>query len=217
MVKLYSHARHPLSRAVVSRRIRALYAPFVALHTGTYRLGPGDGTLSVHTKRTGAAAKAGHNLTLLVGAWEAVLEIAPDPAAASLAVTADGSSLRVVEGTGGMQALGDDDKANIEQTIVEDVLDTQAIAFRSSRVEQTADGRLVVQGELTLLGATRPFAFDIAVGDGGALTCTAVVKQSDWGMKPYSALFGALKVVDEVEVAIDARLPGQAQPGPQSL
>jgi Flp pilus assembly protein TadB len=32
----------------------------------------------------------------------------------------------------------------------------------------------------------------------------AVVKQTDWGMKPYSALFGALKVADEVEVAIDA-------------
>ena len=32
-------------------------------------------------------------------------------------------------------------------------------------------------------------------------------------MKPYSALFGALKVVDEVEVEIDATLPGQ----PQSL
>jgi hypothetical protein len=33
----------------------------------------------------------------------------------------------------------------------------------------------------------------------------AVVKQSDWGMKQYSILFGALKVADEVEVAIDAR------------
>jgi polyisoprenoid-binding protein YceI len=45
------------------------------------------------------------------------------------------------------------------------------------------------------------------VGDGGELACSAVIKQSDWGMKPYSALFGTLKVVDEVEVAIAARLP----------
>ena len=29
-------------------------------------------------------------------------------------------------------------------------------------------------------------------------------------MKPYSALFGALKVVDEIEVAIDAALPRSA-------
>jgi hypothetical protein len=33
-----------------------------------------------------------------------------------------------------------------------------------------------------------------------------VIKQTDWGMKPYSTLFGALKVVDEVEVSLDARL-----------
>jgi polyisoprenoid-binding protein YceI len=202
MVKLYGHSSRPLSRAVVP-----LYAPPVAIQTGTYRLGPAQGTLSVYTKRTGAAAKAGHNLRLLVGDWEAVLEVAPDSAASSLAVTADGSSLRVVEGTGGLQALGDDDKANIEQTIDEEVLKTRPITFRSSRVEPTGAGGLAVAGELTLLGATRPLAFDVAVGTQGAITCTAVVRQSDWGLKPYSALFGALKVVDEVEVALDARLP----------
>jgi hypothetical protein len=39
----------------------------------------------------------------------------------------------VREGTGGMQALGDDDKANIQQTIDDEVLKRQAIAFRSTR------------------------------------------------------------------------------------
>jgi hypothetical protein len=33
------------------------------------------------------------------------------------------------------------------------------------------------------------------------------VRQSDWGIKPYSALFGALKVRDEVEVSLDGTLP----------
>ena len=32
-----------------------------------------------------------------------------------------------------------------------------------------------------------------------------MVKQSEWGMKPYSALFGALKVADEVEVTLEGR------------
>ena len=63
------------------------------------------------------------------------------------------------------------------------------------------------EGELTLVGKTRPIAFDLAVGDDGKLSGRAVVKQSDWGITPYSALFGALKVADEVEVAIDAALP----------
>ena len=36
---------------------------------------------------------------------------------------------------------------------------------------------------------------------------TAVVKQTAFGMKPYTALFGALKVADDVRVEIDAALP----------
>jgi polyisoprenoid-binding protein YceI len=179
----------------------------VTIPAGTYRLGPADGTLSVRTKRTGAAAKAGHNLVLHVTAWEATLAIAADPAASSLELTADGASLRVIEGTGGMQALGDDDKANIEQTIDDEVLKAQSVVFRSRAVQAGDGGGLAVQGDLSLLGETRPLAFDVAASAGGALSCVAVIKQTDWGMKPYSALFGTLKVVDEVEVSIDARLP----------
>ena len=39
-------------------------------------------------------------------------------------------------------------------------------------------------------------------GADGAFSAVAVVKQTDWGMKPYSTLYGALKVVDEVEVSL---------------
>jgi polyisoprenoid-binding protein YceI len=178
----------------------------VAIQPGTYRFGPDNGALSVRTKRTGAAAKAGHNLHMRVTTWDAVLTIAEDPAQSSLEVNVDGASLKVLEGTGGMQALGDDDKENIQQTIDDEVLKRQAVTFRSTAVEPSADGGLSVQGELTLLGATRPLAFGV-VTDDGKLNAAAVIKQSAWGMKPYSALFGALKVVDEVEIEIDAALP----------
>jgi polyisoprenoid-binding protein YceI len=178
----------------------------VSLQAGSYRLGPDDGTLSVRTKRTGAAAKAGHDLLIEVTAWQATLEVGEAAADTSVELSADATSLRVREGKGGMQSLGEDDKANIEQTIDGDVLKGHAIAFRSTAVTG-GDGTLAVQGELTLAGATRPLAFDLTVGDDGRLSAVAVVKQSDWGMKPYSGLFGALKVVDEVEVAIDAGLP----------
>jgi polyisoprenoid-binding protein YceI len=177
------------------------------LQTGTYALGPDEGTLSVRTRRTGAAAKAGHNLLFHVTSWKATLEVGAAAGETSLAVDVDGASLRVREGTGGMQALGDDDKANIEQTIDEEVLKRQGIAFRSTRVQPASHGSgLSVQGDLTLLGKTRPLAFDVAVAEDGTLSAVAVVKQSDWGMKPYSALFGALKVVDEVEIEIEAHL-----------
>jgi YceI-like domain len=162
------------------------------------RLGPSDGTLSVRTGRTGAVAKAGHDLRLEVMRWEATID------GTRMELTADGSSLKVREGTGGMQALDEGDLANIETTIDDEVLRREPIVFRSTRVG-AAPGGLSVEGELTLLGQTRPVAFDVAV-DGGTLRATAVVRQTDFGIKPYSALFGALKVADEVEVELEARL-----------
>jgi polyisoprenoid-binding protein YceI len=178
----------------------------VSLQAGSYRLGPEDGTLSIRTGRTGAAAKAGHDLVIEVTAWEGTLRIGEDPAEASVELEADATSLHVREGTGGMQSLGEDDKANIRTTIHDDVLKGRTIAFRSTAVTG-AGNRLEVQGELTLAETTRPLAFDLAVGDEGRLVGAAVVKQTDWGMKPYSTLFGALKVADEVRVEIDAVVP----------
>ena len=63
-----------------------------------------------------------------------------------------------------------------------------------------------VRGELTLAGTTAPLSFLLAVAADGSLSGSAVVTQSTWGITPYSTLFGALKVADEVEVAVDAGL-----------
>jgi polyisoprenoid-binding protein YceI len=174
---------------------------------GTHRFGPGNATLSVKTGRTGAAAKAGHNLLIHVTAWSATLDVGADNTATSIVLEADASSLRVREGTGGMQALGDDDKENIQKTIDGEILKGAVIAFRSTSIEAADDGALLsVQGELTLVGATCPIAFDVAVSGDNRLSGSVVVKQTDWGMTPYSTLFGTLKVVDEVEVGLDAVL-----------
>jgi polyisoprenoid-binding protein YceI len=177
------------------------------LPPGTHRLGPGNATLAVRTKRGGAAAKAGHDLDMLVTAWEGTLEVGPDGAATSAELKADATSLRVQKGTGGMQALGEDDKANIHQTIDDEVLKREDIVFRSTGVESAGSG-LSVAGELTLAGTTKPLAFELAVGEDGKLAATATVTQTAWGMKPYSALWGALKVLDEVEVALDGKVEG---------
>ena len=59
-----------------------------------------------------------------------------------------------------------------------------------------------------LAGRRRPLEFEVESAADGSLAGRAVIVQSDWGMKPYSALFGTLKVVDEVEVAVEARPHG---------
>jgi polyisoprenoid-binding protein YceI len=162
-------------------------------------LGPGNGTLTVRTGRAGAVARVGHDLVLEVGSWEATFD------ETSIALTADSRSLRVVEASGGMTSLGDDEKASIGQSIDEDVLKSGTIAFRSTSVTRE-DGDLRVEGELDLLGERRPLAFTLKLGDDGHLTGSVAVKQTDWGMKPFSTLFGTLKVADEVQVSIDAHL-----------
>ncbi len=178
----------------------------MSIPAGTYRFGPDNGTLSVNTARTGAVARAGHDLLLRVTDWEGTLEIGADSAPSRVEVRADGGSLKVLEGTGGMQALDDGDRANIEQTIDDEVLRRDQITFRSTEVASAGDG-LRVTGDLTLLGHTAPLSLDVAVADDGALTAAAVVRQTDFGMKPYSALFGALKVANEVRVSLAATLP----------
>jgi polyisoprenoid-binding protein YceI len=166
---------------------------------GTHILGPDNARLTVYTKRTGAVAKAGHDLTLEVTSWKGTLEIG-DESSASLDV--DTTSFKVIEGTGGIQKLDDDDRRNIEQTIDDEVLRKQAIEFRSTNVAVDGD-HLSVSGELTLMGDTHPLTFELVADSENRLSGSAVVKQSDWGMKPYTALFGALKVADEVEIKLD--------------
>ncbi len=168
----------------------------------TYALGPDNATLTLRTGKTGAASKAGHNLVIDVTSWSATLDLGDSPSAT---LTADARSLRVREGSGGVQALDDDDLANIEQTIDDDVLKGTTIAFRSSRVAIDGD-RIDVEGELELAGRSAPLAFALTVGDAGRLTGSAVVTQTQWGMKPYSTLFGTLKVADDVEVAVEGTL-----------
>jgi polyisoprenoid-binding protein YceI len=176
----------------------------MSLPAGSYTLNSANASLSVRTGRGGAAAKAGHDLLIAINTWEGVLQLGEDPSASSVTLTADAASMQVLEGTGGMSKLDDKDKAGIKQTIDEDVLKGTTVTFKSARV--TADGdRLTVDGELELLGRREPLSFTIALDD-HHLTGSATVKQSDWGIKPYSALFGTLKVSDEVVVAVDGQL-----------
>ncbi|MBB4920162.1 YceI family protein [Streptosporangium saharense] len=177
----------------------------------TYPLGPDNGPLLVRTTRTGLGARAGHDLTIEVTRWHGEAVVDPeDPARSSVSVEVDATSFAVREGTGGVKPLSDADRRDIVRNIGEKVLDTArhpVIAFRSSLVEGTAEA-FRVEGDLTLAGVTRPVTIDALLADGrvrGSVTIT----QSRWGVKPYSALFGALRLSDEVGVWFDLALsPG---------
>jgi polyisoprenoid-binding protein YceI len=165
--------------------------------------GPDNASLRIRTGRTGGAAKAGHDLLIEVGSWQATLDLEAQPA---LTLSADSSSLRVLEGTGGIKGLSENDKADIKKTIDKEVLKGTPIEFRSNDVSE-AGGGLSVSGELSMNGRQAPVTFNLARAEDGHLTGETKVTQSAFGIKPYSALFGALKVADDVTVLIDGK-PG---------
>jgi polyisoprenoid-binding protein YceI len=176
-----------------------------------HTIGPETGRLTVHTRKGGAASKAGHDLVIEVTSWQGTLHA--DDNSTTVTLSADPRSMRVREGSGGMTSLGDDDKANIEQTINDDVLKGTPIEFRSTSCALSPEGdRMLVSGELELGGRRAPVKFELSLNN-GRVSGSATVKQTDFGMKPYSALFGTLKVLDEVQVAVDAHLDGPQTQG----
>jgi polyisoprenoid-binding protein YceI len=174
---------------------------------GAYRFGPESGRLLVHTTRTGLGAKAGHDLTIEVTRWHGRATVDPaTPANSLVTVEVDADSFQVRKGTGGVKPLSDADRAEIHKTLKE-VLHTgqhPTITFRSRRVDGSV-ASFTFDGELTIMGVTQPVALQGRVTDGRVVGGATVV-QSRWGIRPYSAFFGALKLSDEVKVDFDVAL-----------
>ena len=176
----------------------------MTISAGNYAFGPENATLRVKTGRRGAAAKAGHDLVIEVGAWQATLGINADGTGA-LGLTADAKSLQVVEGSGGAKPLGDRDRADILKSIDRYVLKGHTIVFRSTEVSTSGDG-LAVSGELTIRGAKQPVSFTVSNTD-EAVSGGLRIDQRRWGIKPHSALFGAMRVDEHVAIEVEGRLP----------
>jgi polyisoprenoid-binding protein YceI len=175
----------------------------VALASGIHRLGPDNASLQVKTYREGMAAKVGHDLVIEVTRWDATVDLTDW----TVELNADARSLEVREGLRGLKPLTDKDRSEIRKNIDDKVLQGQPIAFRSTAVRLAeADGQLVVEGQLTMAGNTRPVTARLDVGADGRVSGTIPLTQSDWGIKPYRGLMGALKVRDELEIVLDARM-----------
>jgi hypothetical protein len=151
------------------------------------------------------AKHAAHDLIIDVGAWEAAAEVRDDGTLSAARLSADPHSLQVREGRG-IKPLTEKDRAQIHKLIDEKILGGRPIAFRSTAVEP-GEGRLTVRGELEIAGTKRPASFELNAGPDGRLRGTLPVTQSEWGIKPYRGMMGALKVRDTIEVVLDVALP----------
>ena len=127
---------------------------------GTYQFGPSNASLLVKVFREGMARKVGHDLIIEVKDWRAnVVFDAEDPTKSSITGSADVGSFQVIQGTGGVKALTDEDKADIKDTILTKILTRRReISFRSTSI-QVQDGRATGSGELTVEDTTHQSIF----------------------------------------------------------
>ena len=180
---------------------------------GTYTLGPGEGQVLVKVFREGVAARVGHDLVFEVRDWNAKVAVdAAEPSATTVEASAAVMSLRIVDSSGGAKPLTRSDQADIKRNIEEKILDTRrfpSIDFRSTAVSVTGDSQATVSGQLTIAGTTRPADIALTV-DGDRVRGRMTILQTNWGIKPFTALMGALRVRDAVEIELDLRFPGGA-------
>lgn len=98
-------------------------------------------------------------------------------------------------------AISDDDRKKIEGQIVEDVLHADRhplIVFRSTAVSPDGEG-YKIDGVLELNGHARPVSTH-ARRSNGHIAAELTLHQPDFGIKPFSAMMGALKIKPDVIV-----------------
>ena len=162
--------------------------------------------MQVRTYREGMAQKVGHDLIIEVVEWTGTVDVGEDGAVRSVGLEADPRSLHVREGLRGLKPVSDRDRREIRKNIDNKILGGKPIEFHSTSVQST-DSHLTVDGELALAGSSRPASFELDVSGDGRVTGTLPLTQSDWGIKPYRGMMGALKVRDDVEIVFDVELP----------
>ena len=161
------------------------------------------------TGRVGVAARAGHDLTIEVTNWSAVIEVPAEDAggvtAATVSADLDLGSLVVREGTGGVKPLNDSDRADIKKTIG-GILGTGTATFTSSRIIRTGATGGAIEGTFTLNGKSQQVRLQVTEPAPGHYRGSATILQSAFGLKPYTGFFGALKLKDEVGVEFEVDL-----------
>jgi polyisoprenoid-binding protein YceI len=171
--------------------------------------GPDAASCEVLTFRAGLLSPVAHDLVLRV----TVFEISVVPESRAVGARFDPASLRVVtamrDGRPLPRALSDSNKREIESTIESTVLRTHLfpeIHFASKAAVPREYGYDAC-GMLTLAGATRELAFAVR-REAGRLAAECWLHQPDFGIRPYTAMLGALRV--KADVLVRVSIPAQS-------
>lgn len=193
---------------------------YVTLKDGRYRFGPPTARLLIKTSRAGLGRKAGHDLTIEATRWSGTATVAvSDPVTSSVTVAVETGSLTIREGTGGLKPLTNADRAEIKRTLEGEALLHSAgyptITFNSTSITGTPQA-FAINGNLTIKNRTHPVTVHGTSEGDTLLRGWATLTQSTWGIKPYTAFLGALRLADEVRIEYEVTelqpAPGPGQP-----
>lgn len=169
-----------------------------------YRIAP-ESRFDVVTGKAGLFGAFGHTHRIRATEFDGTVVYDAD--------NAFGSSIELILQTAGLivvpEGADEKDAPKVERAMRESVLPPNrypTIEF-SSRIVTALDKGVQVVGDLTIAERTRPVAVDITIaqrGDTLAAIGTFSVKQTDFGIKPYSAAGGTIKVADEVTFDFEA-------------
>jgi len=163
-------------------------------------------SVEVFTFRKGLLARLGHDLCL------SAERFAIDLDAGKVTAEVFASSLRVLgamhDGKLDRSALSASDRADIERAIKQEILRADRHPKLSFRGEASAisGGRFELRGELELQGKRVPQRVPVELRE-GALRAELELRPSSFGIEPYRALGGALKLEDRVKLQIVLPLP----------
>ena len=177
--------------------------------TVTYRLVPGQSKFTVQAFAQGLLSAFGHDPVINIQEFDGHVEFVPDTFAnASLRITVNPNSLAVSD------EVKEKDRLEIQETMRREVLETSKhteIVFTSNNiaVNRLAAGRCRVRiiGDLTLHGATQKSLWISAEATLSEESLRAQgnfsLKQTDFGIKPYSAAGGTIKLKNELKFLFD--------------
>lgn len=170
-------------------------------------------SISLFTFKEGLLSSVAHDLRFDATGWRAPL--VRDGERLSVEVVVPVRGLRVKgQVTGGQVVpLRDKDHAEIEANLQgKHVLDAARHPdIRFTGQAMFAEGPVTVDGTLHLAGQARPLRVTATArreGDELRVEGEVRLRQTAWGVKPYSALLGALRVQDEVRVTWSLRYRG---------
>lgn len=159
------------------------------------------GQIRAYTYKEGMLASVAHDLELELIDFQ--VRFNGGDVTATFDVTSFTALGAIVDQNRSPKTLNAADRKKIEQTIHREVLKTH----RYPKAELSGciiDGQL--EGTLSLCGQSSPVTGPVTSMNARA-TGHLEIKPSVWGIKPYSALFGALRLQDRVRIEYWMDLP----------